>query len=113
MKDCLFCKIINKEIPAEKIVLENDNFLVFEDINPKEDIHVLIVPKKHIDSVDHIEDGDYCFLGDIFKTAKEVAEKLGVAGAYRIQINVGRDGGQVIDHIHMHLLAKRKEVDET
>jgi len=110
MSDCLFCKIINKEIKSN-IVLENDSFLVFEDIHPKADIHLLIVPKIHIESVDHAEKKDVNVLGDMFLKAKEVAEKLNLKGKYRLQVNVGRDGGQEIDHIHMHFLAdKKKEV---
>jgi len=110
--DCLFCKIVNKDV-ASDVVLENDDFLVFEDIHPKASVHVLIVPKKHIASVDHIEDSDDVVLSKIFHTAKETAQKLGVSGGYRLQVNVGKDGGQEIEHIHMHLLSdkKRKEVD--
>jgi histidine triad (HIT) family protein len=113
MEDCLFCKIVNKEV-ASDVVLENDDFLVFEDIHPKASVHILIVPKKHIASVDHIEDGDELVLGKMFYTAKETAEKLGVSGAYRLQVNVGKDGGQEIEHIHMHLLSEkiRKGVEE-
>ena len=112
MEDCIFCKIVKKEISSE-IVLENDEFLVFKDIHPKDDVHVLVIPKRHIASVDHAENGDTETLGKIFLTAKEVAEALGVSGAYRLQVNVGKDGGQEVDHIHMHLLAKkRKEVSE-
>ncbi len=110
--DCLFCKITNRELNSD-IILENDKFLVFKDIHPKADVHVLIVPKKHIDSVDHITEEDAKFLGDIFLTAKEAAKKLGVSQAYKLAINVGKDGGQEIDHLHMHLLAERKEVSDT
>ena len=109
--DCLFCKITNKELDSD-IVLENDKFLVFKDIHPKADVHVLIVPKKHIDSVDHATDEDASFLGDIFLTARDTAKKLGVSQRYKLAVNVGRDGGQEIDHLHMHLLAERKGVAE-
>ncbi len=110
MDNCLFCKIINKEINSD-IVFENDDFLVFKDIHPKADIHLLIVPKNHIDSVDNVKDDDSCVLGGVFLTARDVAKNIGVSGGYKLQINVGRDGGQEIDHIHVHLLAqKRKEV---
>lgn len=107
--DCLFCKITKKELPSE-VVLENDEFLVFNDIHPKAKVHVLIVPKKHIKSVDDAEDGDAELLGKMMLTAKETADKLKVAGKYKLVMNVGRDGGQEIDHIHMHLLSNGKEV---
>ncbi len=107
MTNCLFCKITNKEIGSE-VILENDDFLVFKDIHPKASVHVLIVPKKHIESVDHAGKDEVALLGEIFLTAKEAAKELGVSGGYRLQVNVGRDGGQEIDHIHMHLLADKK-----
>jgi len=109
-EDCLFCKIITKKLSSD-IVYENDNFLVFKDIHPKAEIHLLIVPKKHIESVDHIEKEDACLLGEIFLAAKEVADKLNVSKMYKLAFNVGRGAGQLIDHLHMHLLAgKGKEV---
>ncbi len=107
MKNCLFCKIINKEVKSD-IIFENNDFLVFSDISPKENIHFLIVPKKHIDSVDNISESDDIILGKMFFVAKEIAIKFGISGAYRLQINVGKDGGQEIDHIHMHFLSKKE-----
>ncbi len=106
MENCLFCKIVNKEIESE-IILENDYFLVFSDIHPKANIHFLIVPKRHIKSVDDVVDGDELILGKMFTTAKEAAKKLEVSGAYRLGVNVGKDGGQEIEHIHMHLLSDK------
>jgi len=108
--DCIFCKIVKKEVVKE-IILENDSFLVFKDIHPKAETHVLIVLKEHIKSVDHVEKKDALVLGEIFLTAKEVAEKLDVSGNYKLAFNVGKEAGQLVDHIHMHLLAgEGKEV---
>jgi len=101
--DCLFCKIIKKEIPSE-IVYEDKKVLAFKDIHPKAPVHLLIVPKKHIPSVDHLELRDKGLMGELILTAKKIARKLKLKG-YRLQINVGRDGGQIIDHLHLHLLS--------
>ncbi|MBI3671597.1 histidine triad nucleotide-binding protein [Candidatus Azambacteria bacterium] len=110
MTDCLFCKIVKGEV-SSTVVFENGKFLVFKDIHPKADVHVLVVPKEHIASVDHITERDKAVLGDMFLTVKDAAEKLGVSGRYRLLVNVGRDGGQEIDHLHMHILAgDRREV---
>ena len=103
MDGCVFCKITNKEIPAE-IIFENDNFVVFKDINPKSRIHFLIVSKKHIHSVAHIKDEDAGLAGQMILTARDTAKKLGLSG-YKLLFNVGRGAGQVVDHIHLHLLA--------
>ncbi len=114
MSECIFCKIAKKEV-GSNIILENDRFLVFEDINPKAKTHFLIVPKKHIPSVDHLTEEDESMIGGIFLTAKMAAEILGVSQKYKLLINVGREGGQEIDHLHMHLMsnAERKEVSKT
>ena len=101
--DCLFCKIINKEVPAD-IVYEDDEFLAFNDINPKAPVHILIVPKKHIPSVDHVEIGDKELMGELILVAQKIAREKKLKG-YKLIINVGREGGQVIDHLHLHLLA--------
>ncbi len=104
-QNCLFCKIIKKEVPAD-IVFEDENFIAFKDINPKAEIHLLIVPKKHISSVKEASEEDKDILGGLILTAKKIAEKENIQG-YKLIINVGREGGQVIDHIHLHLLAGR------
>jgi len=103
MKNCLFCKIINKELPSD-IVYEDDKIIVFKDIRPKAPIHLLILPKKHIPSVDHLEIPDRDLMGELILTAKVIAEKNNLKG-YKLMINVGRDGGQIIDHLHLHLLS--------
>lgn len=102
--DCIFCKIANKKMPAE-VVYEDEQIVAFKDIHPKAPIHLLIVPKKHIVSVDHLSSRDKNLIGELILTAKLVAEDQGVSGAYKLVFNVGRKGGQIIDHIHLHLLA--------
>lgn len=102
MSDCVFCKIAKKENQAE-IVFENEEFIVFKDINPKARIHLLIVPKKHIHSVARIDDSDKELIGALILLARDIAKKENLSG-YKLLFNVGRDGGQVIDHIHLHLL---------
>jgi len=106
--DCLFCKIAKKEIPAE-IVYEDENAVAFKDIKPKAPVHFLIVPRKHIHSVDHIEAEDRCLIGDLILAAQKIAREQKING-YRIQINVGRVGGQLIDHLHLHLLSGKNEI---
>ncbi len=101
--DCIFCKIINKEKPSD-FVYENDKLIVIKDINPKAPIHLLIIPKKHIHSVNHFEEGDKELIGEMILCAKKIAKEKNLAG-YKLLINVGREAGQIVDHIHMHLLS--------
>ena len=103
MKNCLFCKIINKEVPSD-IIYEDDKITAFKDIHPKAPIHLLIVPKKHIPSVDHVEIEDKTLMGELILTAQKIAREKKLK-RYRLQINVGRPAGQLIDHLHLHLLA--------
>ena len=103
MSDCIFCKIVNREIPAE-IVYEDENLLVFKDINPKAPAHLLIIPKKHIPSVNHLEIEDKILMGELILIAQKIARDKKLEG-YRLQINVGRPAGQLVDHLHLHLLA--------
>lgn len=108
MEDCLFCKIINKEIPAN-IVFENENILAFEDIEPQAPIHLLIIPKKHIATINDIEPQDKNICGDILLAAKEIANTMNVdSSGFRIIFNTNEDAGQTVFHIHMHFLAGRK-----
>ena len=103
MINCLFCKIANKKTPAE-IVYENDKVAVFKDIHPRAPIHLLIVPKKHITSVDHLELQDKELVGELILAAQKIAKEKKLHG-YKLIINVGRPAGQVIDHLHLHLLS--------
>ena len=109
MEECLFCKIIKKEIPSEK-VYENDIAFAIKDINPKADLHILILPKKHIDSLSHLGAKDAEMAGNLLLVAKEIANSNNLPG-YKITINTGRQGGQLIDHLHLHLLGGK--VQET
>ena len=104
--DCLFCKIARKEIPVQ-LVYEDENAVAFYDIHPKAPLHLLIVSKKHIDSVSHLEQEDKALVGELLFIAKVIAQKYQLSG-YKLQINVGRDGGQEIDHLHIHLLSNTK-----
>ena len=102
MSECIFCKIVNKEIPSE-IVYENEQVLAFNDIKPLAPVHILIIPKKHIPSVDHLEAEDKILMGELIITAQIIARKKKLKG-YKLAINVGRPAGQIIDHLHLHLL---------
>lgn len=104
--DCLFCKIAQKEVSSD-IVYEDDTFVVFKDLNPQASLHLLIIPRKHIHSIDHVEAQDKELMGALILVAQKVARQHNLAG-YKLHFNVGREGGQVIDHIHLHLLAGQK-----
>lgn len=102
---CIFCQIVAKTQPAD-IVFEDDELLVFKDIQPKAPIHVLLIPKSHIVTVNDLEDEHIPLMGKLFTIAKQLATQWDIAAqGYRLMVNVGRGGGQVIDHLHMHLLS--------
>ena len=104
----IFTKIINKEIPAE-IVLETDDVLAFKDINPQAPVHVLVIPKKEIPRVENAEAVDQELMGELLLAAKEVAELTGIKeSGFRLVINNGNDGGQEVEHLHIHVLGGRK-----
>lgn len=103
MEDCIFCKIVNGEIPSTK-VFENEKVIAFNDINPKAKVHILIIPKKHIESVKTLEEADKELIGELFLAAKKIANDIGLHG-YKVVANVGREGGQLVDHLHLHLLS--------
>jgi len=100
--DCIFCKIAKKEISAG-IVYEDDRVMAFKDIRPSAPVHYLVIPKEHIQSIAHLEGNHRDILSALIYTAKDLAVKLGLTG-YKLVFNVGREGGQVIDHLHLHLL---------
>ena len=107
MSDCLFCKIINGDIPSDK-VYEDDDVLGFNDISPQAPNHVLFIPKKHISTVNDMEDGDAALIGKLYLAAKQHAAKLGVADeGYRLIVNTNAGAGQTVFHIHLHMLAGR------
>ena len=110
--NCLFCQIVNKELPSE-IIYEDEQFTAFKDIRPKAPFHLLIVPKKHIISVERLELQDKELVGGLFLTAQKIAREQGVSKTgYKLVFNVGRGGGQLIDHLHLHLLAGWKSKEE-
>ncbi len=102
MEDCVFCKIAKKKIPAE-IIYENKDIIVFADIKHAAPKHYLIVSKRHIESINHVKTKDSKLIAEIIFTAKKIAKKLKLKG-YKLVFNVGREGGQVISHLHLHLL---------
>jgi len=104
MDNCLFCKIAEGSIPSNK-VYEDERFLVFHDIQPAAPTHVLIIPKKHIATMNDAEGEDFALIGEMHRVAQEAAKKLGVAeSGYRLINNCGSDSGQAVYHIHYHLL---------
>jgi histidine triad (HIT) family protein len=102
----IFKRIIDKEIPA-KIVYEDELCLAFHDISPQAPTHVLIIPKQEIESVAHLTAADQALAGHLLLVAGRVAEQLGLSGGYRVVANCGPDGGQSVDHLHLHLLGGR------
>jgi histidine triad (HIT) family protein len=104
----LFCQIVAGEVPAT-IVLDNDSVVAFRDLNPMAPLHVLVIPKRHIVAADHITPDDGDVLAAMFQAAKEVAAKDGFDGSgYRTVFNVGRDSGQSVPHLHLHVLGGRQ-----
>ena len=103
MSDCIFCKIINGDFGTE-FVYENEYAVVFKDINPKAEIHLLVVPRLHVESLNELDDEK--LLGKLMLTIKAVTKKLGIK-SYRTVINTGKDAGQEVFHLHLHILAGR------
>ena len=106
MAQTIFQRIINKEIPA-KIVYEDDLCLAFHDAAPQAPTHVLVIPKKPLTNLAAANDEDQALMGHLLLTAKKVAEQLGLTNGYRVVMNCGRDGGQSVDHLHIHILGGR------
>lgn len=107
MADCIFCAIANKEIPSN-VVYEDDKILCFKDLEPQAPVHVLIIPKKHIASLDDVKDEDAELMAHIMLKVKEIAKILELDNGYRLVNNCGEDGFQTVKHLHFHLLGKRK-----
>ena len=103
MSDCLFCKIVDGEIPSNK-VYEDDKILAFHDVDPQAPVHVLIIPKKHIASLDAVTEEDGDLLAYIMLKVKDIAADLGLENGYRLVNNCGEDGGQSVMHLHFHLV---------
>ncbi len=108
MQDCIFCKIVNKEIPST-IVYEDENVLAFNDINPVTPVHILVIPKKHIESLAEIKEEDEELIGKIHTTIKKIANQVGILDkGFRVIVNCGEDGGQEVKHLHFHILGGKK-----
>lgn len=101
MSDCIFCKIINGEIPSTKLY-ENDYIIAIEDINPKAKVHSLVIPKVHIESLNELEDEN--LMAEILKGVKEVCKIKGIK-SYRLHVNTGKEEGQIVFHLHFHVLS--------
>ena len=107
MENCIFCKIVNKTVPSP-LVYEDKEIVAFNDTNPVAPIHVLVVPKEHIQSIAHLDGNHTGIIYKIIFVAKKIAEDKKLSG-YKLVFNVGREGGQVIDHLHLHLLGGWKK----
>ncbi len=102
--DCIFCKLIKGEIPS-KPIYQDDDFVVIHDINPKAPVHVLIIPKKHIGSLQNVTEEDREMLGKLMFTVNKIARKLGInESGYKVVINNGKSSGQMVFHLHLHIL---------
>lgn len=108
MNDCLFCKIVAKEIPA-RLVHEDPDVVAFEDIDPQAPVHLLVVPRKHVATLNDLGPEDDALAGKLLRVAAELAKARGVADAgWRATVNVNRDAHQLVFHVHLHLMAGRK-----
>lgn len=108
MADCLFCKILNKEIESD-IVFESDNVLIFKDISPKAPVHLLAIPKKHISSILEIEKLDSGLLKELMEAISRIALEMQLdKEGFRVVTNTGSGAGQSVDHLHFHILGKRR-----
>lgn len=108
MDNCIFCKIIKGEIPSEK-VYEDEEILAFKDINPAAPIHILVIPKKHIETLLDVKEEDNYLIEKIYTTINKIAKDLGIEkDGFRVIANCGKDSGQEVMHIHFHLLAGKK-----
>ena len=103
---CIFCKIVSGDIPAKR-VFEDEHVVAFHDLNPQAPVHVLVIPRRHIASLDDAVEADGKLLGRLMLAAQRLADELGVAGGYRVVNNCGASAGQSVFHIHLHLLGGR------
>ena len=108
MSDCIFCKIANKEINSD-FVYEDDEIIAFKDINPAAPIHILVIPKKHIESIIDLTDEDEMLVGKMYTAVRKIAKKLNIEeSGFRLIVNCGKDAGQEVPHLHFHILAGKK-----
>ena len=110
--DCIFCQIVAGKVPS-KIVYQDEEVIAFNDINPQAPIHLLIIPKKHIPSLAHLPEEQSPIIGNMTNIANQLAKGEGISeSGYRLVINCGKEGGQLVPHLHMHLLGGRKLSNE-
>ncbi|MFW0860807.1 MAG: histidine triad nucleotide-binding protein [Dethiobacter sp.] len=109
MENCVFCKIVKGELPAA-VIFENEHVLAFKNINPLAPIHVLLIPKRHLESLDDLLDSEAALAGELLLRIKDVAENLGVTGSYKVVSNCGEAAGQQVYHLHFHILSGKKFV---
>ncbi|MFC2017097.1 histidine triad nucleotide-binding protein [Chloroflexota bacterium] len=110
--DCIFCKIIAGEIPSD-ILYQDEEVIAFRDIHPIATTHLLIIPKRHISSLTHLSEEDLPLMGHIVNIANQLAKREGIAeSGYRLVINCGKEGGQLVPHLHMHLIGGRRLSNE-
>ena len=108
MNDCIFCKIIKKEIPSS-IVYEDSEILAFRDINPVAPVHILVIPKKHISSLIDLNEEDELVIGRIYTVINKIAKQEGIdEKGFRVVVNCGEDGGQEVKHLHFHIIGGKK-----
>jgi histidine triad (HIT) family protein len=106
MSKTIFKRIIDKEIPAQ-LVYEDELSLAFHDVSPQAPVHILVIPKKEIPSIAHLEDSDAGLMGHLFTVVRKIAADQGLVDGFRTVINTGKDGGQTVNHLHIHLMGKR------
>ena len=104
--DCLFCKIVNGDVPAQKLY-EDECCVAFADIHPQAPVHLLLIPRKHINSLEHATAEDKELLGHLLLSAAKLAAQQNLAKGFRVVMNIGKDGGQTVDHLHLHVLGGR------
>ena len=108
MDNCIFCKIINREIPSS-IIYEDEEIIAFKDIHPVAPVHILVIPKKHIESINNIKQEDEKTVGRIYSIIKQIAKEQGIdEKGYRVVVNCGEDGGQEVKHLHFHIIGGKK-----
>jgi histidine triad (HIT) family protein len=110
--DCIFCKIVAGEIPSDS-VYQDEEIIAFRDINPQAPVHIVIIPRKHIASLSRLSQSDSALVGRMVAVANKLAEDEGIAEkGYRVVINCGKEGGQLVPHLHMHLVGGRQLSDQ-
>ena len=110
MAECVFCQIAAKQVPA-KVVYEDEQIIAFKDIKPVAPVHILVIPKRHIASLQATQPGDEPLLGDLLGVARQIAADQGLEEGYRVVINIGKDGGQMVEHLHLHVIGGKQLAD--